>query len=178
MPNPTDGKPGVAAVDAAAQQGQVAQATDFSPITSQDELNRVIGERIQRERAKYADHDDLKAKAARLDEIEAANKTEIEKAREQVEAAQAEAGKVPNLVAGSLRDHLVKLHKISDDDAELFLTATDPEVLLKQVDGLVARTKSPAGVVPSQGTGDPATARASSYETGRERGLARYQKSN
>jgi len=125
----------------------------FKPITSQDELNRIIGERVKR--AKPADYDDLKAKAARLDEIEQANKSEIEKANDRAAKAEAEAAKVPTLVAGQLREHLVKLHEIDSEDAELFLTATDPELLLKQVDRLLARgsqRKKQGNVVPREGT--------------------------
>ena len=127
----------------------------FTPITSQDDLNRVIAERVQRERGKYADYNDLKAKAGRLDEIEQANKSEIEKANDRVAKAEAEAAKVPSLVAGQLREHLVKLHGIDGEDAELFLTANDPELLLKQVDRLLARgsqRKKTGNVVPREGS--------------------------
>ena len=117
------------------------KAADFRPIESQDDLNRIIGERLDRERAKYADYDDLKAKAERFDEIEDANKTEIEKARERVKAVEDELGMVPAKVTDALRAHLVALHEISDDDADLFLTASDPETMLRQVDRLVARSE-------------------------------------
>lgn len=127
----------------------------FTPITSQDDLNRIIAERVQRERGKYADYADLKAKAGRLDEIEQANKSEIEKANDRATKAEAEAAKVPILVAGQLREHLVKLHAIDSEDAELFLTAADPELLLKQVDRLLARgsqRRKQGNVVPREGT--------------------------
>ena len=127
-------------------------AGDFKPITSQDELNRIIGERVKR--AKPADYDELRTKAARLDDIEQANKSEIEKANERVTKAEAEAAKVPSLVAGQLREHLVKVHEIDAEDAELFLTASDPELLLKQVDRLLARgsqRKKTGNVVPREG---------------------------
>ena len=44
--------------------------SDFTPITSQEELDRIIMARINRERAKYADYGFLKAKAERYDELE------------------------------------------------------------------------------------------------------------
>ena len=66
------------------QQGQQEQAPSFTPITSQEDLNRVIGERINSVKAKFADYDDLKAKASRLDEIEQASKSELEKAQERI----------------------------------------------------------------------------------------------
>lgn len=124
---------------------------EFTPITSQDELNRIIGERVKR--AKPADYNDLKAKAARLDEIEQANKSEIEKATERVTKAEAEVAQIPAKVAEALRTHLVARHEIDKDDAELFLTANDPELLLKQVDRLLAQSsaRKPTNHVPREG---------------------------
>ena len=53
----------------------------------------------------------------------------------------------------ALREHLVALHEIDKDDAELFLTATDPELLLKQVTRLVGQSdkRKTAHVVPGEG---------------------------
>jgi hypothetical protein len=120
--------------------GSTSTAGDeFTAITSQEDLNRIIDARLKREREKFGDYKDLQAKAARLDEIEQANQSEIEKATAKVTAAEAEVAKVPEKVASALRDHLVALHKIPADDAELFLTANDPETLLKQVDRLLGR---------------------------------------
>jgi hypothetical protein len=126
----------------------------FTPITSQDDLNRVIADRVQRERNKFADYNDLKAKAGKFDEIDQANKSEIEKANDRAAKAEAEAAKVPGLVAAQLREHLVKLHGITGEDAELFLTATDPELLLKQVDRLVDRgsQRKKSNHVPREGS--------------------------
>lgn len=57
---------------------------------SQEELDHILSDRLKREREKYADYADLKEKAAKLDEIEEANKTELEKAQELATRAQAE----------------------------------------------------------------------------------------
>lgn len=46
---------------------------------TQDDVNRVVSERLQRERDKYSDYDDLKSKALKLDEIETENQSELEK---------------------------------------------------------------------------------------------------
>lgn len=120
----------------------------------------------------------LRTKAARLDEIEQANRTDAEKAAEELAEARAEVEKIPATVADHLRGHLVRLHKISDEDAGLYLTGDTPDVLLKQVDRYVELAGKKVGVVPTQGTADPNGTGASSYELGRERGLARYQKQN
>lgn len=57
---------------------------EFKPITSQEELNKLIGERIGKVQAKFADYNDLKAKAAKFDEVEQASKSELEKAQERI----------------------------------------------------------------------------------------------
>lgn len=63
--------------------GKFGTDSTFTPITSQDDLNRVIGERVKRAEAKYADYADLKSKAAKLDNIEQAKKSELEKLAEE-----------------------------------------------------------------------------------------------
>lgn len=71
--------------------GPPAPAPSYTAPASQADLDRIINERLTRERAKYADHADLKAKAAELEQIKAANATEQEKA---VKAAVDDALKV------------------------------------------------------------------------------------
>lgn len=112
---------------------------EFKAITTQADLDRLIGERVKRERDKYADYKELKTKADEFDRLAEANKSEIEKANDRVTKAEAEVAQVPTKVAEQLKDHLVELHEISAEDAELFLTATDPELLLKQVSRLLGR---------------------------------------
>lgn len=57
---------------------------------TQAEVNQIVSDRLTREQAKFADYTELKAKAAKLDEIEEANKTELQKAHERAEALQGE----------------------------------------------------------------------------------------
>ena len=47
---------------------------------TQAELDAKIAERLTRERQKYSDYNDLKAKASRLDEIEASQQSDLERA--------------------------------------------------------------------------------------------------
>lgn len=109
---------------------------EFTPITSQDELNRIIGERVRR--AKPADYDDLKVKAARLDEIEAANKSELEKANDAKASAELERDTAR---AEALRLRVAVKHGISDEDADLFLTGADEDTLTRQAERLAARNE-------------------------------------
>lgn len=102
--------------------------------------------------------------AKRLAELEDAQKTEAQKAADKLAAADAEVASVPAKVSEALRTHLVDLHSIPDEDAELFLTATDPALLLRQVTGLLARGNSNderrrrnGNHVPREGSTPPAT---------------------
>jgi hypothetical protein len=54
----------------------------FTAPKDQAEFDRMVADRLRRERSKFADYDDLKTKASKFDEIDQANKTEIEKATE------------------------------------------------------------------------------------------------
>lgn len=58
---------------------------------TQTELDRIVQDRLARERGKFADYDELKAKAGKLDELEAANASELEKAVKRAEEAEARA---------------------------------------------------------------------------------------
>ena len=49
---------------------------------TQAELDAIVGERLSRERTKYEGFDELKAKAAKYDEMEEASKSELQKAVE------------------------------------------------------------------------------------------------
>ena len=104
--------------------------------------------REQEKRAK-----DNASAAKRLAEIEDAQKTETEKAADRIAKAEAEVATVPTKVADALRAHLVALHEIDDDDAELFLTANDPDLLLKQVTRLVGQAgkRKQSNHVPREG---------------------------
>lgn len=57
---------------------------------TQADLDRIVKDRLTREREKYGDYDALKAKADKFDEIEEASKTELQKATEKAKALQDE----------------------------------------------------------------------------------------
>jgi hypothetical protein len=76
-----------------------APAPEPDKTFGQADVDRIVAERVARERAKYADHDDLRKAAKRLEEIEAANATDLEKA---VKAAR-EEGRAEVLSAANQR---------------------------------------------------------------------------
>ena len=84
--------------DITADAGELTEASAadaFKAPASQEELDRIIQARLDRERKKFpTDYDELKAKAAKLTEIEEANKTEAEKAQARAEAAEKRAAEL------------------------------------------------------------------------------------
>lgn len=168
--------------DVAATAGAAASSATTTPANGGTEPARLPDDHplVTALARQKQENEALKEKAARLDAIEAEQKSDAEKQAERLAEAQAEVEKIPATVTDLLRIHLVGLHKISDEDAELYLTATTPDVLLKQVDRYVELSKAgrTVGVVPTQGTASPNGAQVSAFELGRERALARYQKQN
>lgn len=73
-----------------AQQGTQTAETQPEKTFTQAELDAVVGDRLKRERAKYADYEDLKAKAAQYDAVQEAGKSELQKAQEQAAGYKAE----------------------------------------------------------------------------------------
>ncbi len=153
-----------------------AQKPEFQPITSQEQLNALLGDRLARERAKFADYDELKAKATKFDQAEQASKTELEKAveanaklrieldsyraREQVAQWASEVSEATGIPATVLRG--------SNKD-ELEAHAAELQKLIG------ARRRGGNDPVPSQGTGDPRRS-PGGYRAGAERAKARYRK--
>lgn len=61
---------------------------DWTPPATQADLNRIIEARLAREREKFKDYPDLKAKAEKFDEVEEAQKSELEKALARADEAE------------------------------------------------------------------------------------------
>lgn len=111
--------------------------------------------RAERDRAKELEKQ-LNAATGKLTELERANETAVEKAMREAQEARAQIEQVPQKVADQLRDYLVKLHDISEDHRDLYLTSNDPETLLKQAAGLVERApKGPKPDLTQGGRGEP-----------------------
>lgn len=56
----------------------------FEAITSQADLDRIISQRIARERSKFADYEDIKAKAAKFDQAQQASRTAEQQAADRI----------------------------------------------------------------------------------------------
>lgn len=133
-------------------QGDQTQATDEAGSEqaqertfTQADIDKAVKDRVARERAKYADYDDLKAKAGE----QATAEERIAALEKQLEQTSREA----------LRRRVQAAHGIADEDADLFLTASDEETLTAQAKRLAERTserKKNNNVVPSEGAHAPA----------------------
>lgn len=64
-------------------QETTAETQETKTLTQAD-IDKIVQERVARERAKYADYDDLKAKAEKLAEFEEAQKSEADKLKDRI----------------------------------------------------------------------------------------------
>lgn len=130
----------------------------FKPITSQDDLNKVIGQRIAKVEAKYADYNDLRAKADEFDRAREAAKSDLEKAVERAEAAEARAAAYE--AKEQRKSWAAEIVKESSVPAEALRGSTREEMqehfdVLKQLVSKPAqkRVATPAGK-PTSGAGE------------------------
>lgn len=131
---------------AEAEQGKPAEAETEANLgdAGKKALDRMKAERNEAKQ-------EAAALKARLDKLEAANLTELERAQKEAQEAKAELEKVPSMVADQLRDHLAAIHNITDEQRELYLTSTDPATLLKQAVGIASQTTTTPKPDLSQG---------------------------
>lgn len=85
---------------------------------------------------------------AKLDKIEAANMSDLERAQKEAADAKEAAAKA---TADALRFRIAAQHGISDEDAELFLTGSDADTLTRQATRLKDRTPTAPKPDPTQG---------------------------
>lgn len=128
-------------------ESKSGQESEFEPITSQEQLNKIIADRVGRERSKYSDYKDLKQKAQRLDELDEQQKSdlqkltdskaEVEKARDQEQAER-------------LRIQVAFEEGVSKDDLQ-FLAGNDEESLRALAKRLAVKPAGVGAYVPEAG---------------------------
>lgn len=108
--------PGSENIEAVKEETAIKQ--DATPKTfTEDDLNRIVKDRLERERKKFADYNDLKAAKAKLDELEKAKLSDEEKAQAKLKELEAKiAEKEAALAEKALRD--VKRSKIEQAIAD------------------------------------------------------------
>lgn len=90
---------------------------------TQAEMNAIIADRLNRERAKYADYDDLKTKAQQFDAAQEAGKTELQKANEKAARLQSQVDSLTK--ANAQRDMRTKVSTETGVPAELLTGDTE-----------------------------------------------------
>ncbi len=125
--------------------GTTEPDTGTTETFTQADVDRIVRERVQRERAKYADYDELKAKAAGVKTVED-RLAEMEKRTAAAEAS-------------ALRSDVAARHGISAEDRDLLLTGTDAETLESQAKRIAeaSERKKKANIVPREGNNPKAT---------------------
>lgn len=115
---------------------------------TQAELDKIVKERVARERAKYADYNDLKVKAGQAKTLEERIADLERTGSESVQRAlRAE-------IAGEFGISTKRGSKGEPSDADLFLTGADEESMRKQAERLAGREserKKQGNHVPNEG---------------------------
>lgn len=124
-PTPTEG----ARQDITGQSGQTFTQAD---------VDRIVAERLARERAKYGDYKQLKAKAAELDQLKEAEKTAVERLQSQLSEAVARAEQAEREV---WRERAARRHGL-DDDLASFLDGTTEEEFEERAKTLAEKVAS------------------------------------
>lgn len=125
-------------------------ATDQGKTLTQAEVDRIVADRITRERKKFADYDDLKKKASEFDKIQNANKSELDKAKDRETALAVELQKYK---VAEVRRAAASAAGLDPEFAD-FITAADEEEATEQAKKLAERLKASAKSAPDlkQGT--------------------------
>lgn len=146
-----------------------------TPITTteqlQEEINRAIAPRVQRERDKFGDYDELKQFKADAESTLSAATQKIADLESQVQQLNSSL---------SEKELDIEREKVAHEKRvpARYLTGSSREEMEAAADAFLEDAKQvgkKVGYVPTQGTGDP-KASLSPFEAGHARGQARYQK--
>ena len=135
------------------QVEQVAEEQGFKAPASQEELDRIIQKRLDRERSRYADYDDVKVRAERAAELEAVA-DDLRKRVDAFESREARSVLVRKVAADNGVDHELLSEMRGDSEEEL--TA--------QAKRLAERLKPVAPVIPGQAKSPENAPRDESHE--------------
>jgi len=124
-------EPTVPVVTPVAPEPVKPEAPAWTPPASQADLDRIIADRLSREKAKYADYDDVKTKAAEFDKAQEAAKTEAQKLADRLAAAEAKAQEAE---VKAIRAEVAQAKGVP----AALLTGTTKEALEAAADALIA----------------------------------------
>lgn len=115
-------------------------ATNEQPekVFTQADVDRIVSERLKRDRETRADYEALKEKAAKLDQLEEAQKTELQKATDRADALEKELKEIKK--AGEVRNMREKVASDTGVPATL-LTGDTEEACREQAENIKAYAK-------------------------------------
>ena len=108
---------------------------------TQAEVDAIVGDRLKRDRQKYADYETLKEKADKFDEMEESNKSELQKAIERGDALQVELDKLKG--ANAVRELRNKVADETGVPAHLLTGSTEEEC--REQASAIAEYAKPSG---------------------------------
>lgn len=115
-------------------------AKDQGKTLTQAEVDKIVADRVARERKKFADYDDLKKKSAELDKIRDSQKSELEKAKDRETALAVELQKYK---VAEIRRAAASAAGLDPEFAD-FITAADEQEAEEQAKKLAERLKAKA----------------------------------
>lgn len=118
----------------------------FVAPTNQDEFDRMVGARLARERQKFADYDDLKAKASKFDEVDAASKSELQKAQDAIAERDRQLAELPR----TARQQAIRFASLASQRGFL-----DPEDALVFIDADLGDTEAVEAALEDLATRKP-----------------------
>lgn len=130
--------------EATVEQAEPEQAPSPEQVVTftQAEVDKIVGDRLRREQAKYADYESLKAKSEQVRSTEE-RLTDLE---DQLTRSKREL----------LRRRVQSAHGLSDADCDLFLTGDNEETLIAQAKRLLERDEdlraNRGNYVPGEGS--------------------------
>ena len=105
---------------------------------TQEEVDNIVGDRLKRERAKFANYDELNEKAGKYDELLQSQKSELQKVIEERDSLAAEIGNMK--AAETIREMRENVSQETGVPANL-LTATTEEECKAQAEALLNYAK-------------------------------------
>lgn len=129
----------------------------FTPIESQEDFDRLVAKRLDRERRRYSDYDDLKTKAEKFDDLENQQKTELQRIQDELEAERKARADAESKAAGF---EVARSRAAFAEDAGVpasLLHGDDDEGWKQQAKDFKAAVGERPGYAPGSGTGDPSS---------------------
>ena len=133
--------------------------SEFKPITTQEEFDAAIKERLSREKAKYSDYDQLKSRVEELEKENGGLKSTIEATNQSKADADKQLEDLQNQISGyemaNLKTRVALQHGLPYDLAER-LQGTDEESFKADAERLAGFMKKSQPVYPL-GTKEPSS---------------------